>query len=200
MKIDKFDRNKQKLNNITKNDLNVIQLKINVREEIIKKKNKNFFQKLFTNDKKNNDEKKLRELYNKYIDCPSFDLEDLKELGKIIGVDEHQTNFREGDNNFDAEWKKAEIFMDWIKEKNKDDDELSTIHHILEYYPYTKNTEEKNKMWDDFHKFKAQEYRKDEYLFKLKGKYEIALSSIIESQVFTAIKEYFNLLLVGYNN
>ena len=73
--IEKFDRNKQKLNNITKNDLNVIQLKINVREEIIKKKNKNFFQKLFTNDKKNNDEKKLRELYNKYIDCPSFDLE-----------------------------------------------------------------------------------------------------------------------------
>ena len=197
--IDKFDRNKQKLNNITKNDLEIIQLKINVREEIIKRK-KNFFQKLFTNDTKNNDEKKLRELYNKYIDCPSFDLEDLKELGKIIGVDKQQTNFRKGDNNFDAEWKKAENFMNWIKEKNKDDDELSTIHHILKEYPYTKNTKEKKEMWDDFFKFKAQEYSTDEYLFKLKGKYEIALSSDIESQVFTDIKEYFNLLLVGYNN
>ena len=55
-------------------------------------------------------------------------------------------------------------------------------------------------MWDDFFKFKAQEYSTDEYLFKLKGKYEIALSSDIESQVFTAIKEYFNLLLVRSNN
>ena len=54
-------------------------------------------------------------------------------------------------------------------------------------------------MWNDFYKFKAQEYTKDEYLFKLKGKYEIALTSDIESQVFTAIKEYFNLLLVEYN-
>ena len=192
--INKFDINKNKLNDITKNDLDTIKLKIDVREKIIKKKNKNIFRELFAHE--NHDEKILKELYNRYLDCPSVDLEDLQELGKIIGIDQQQANRRVSENNFDTEWKKAEIFMNWIKEKNRGDDVLSTIHHILENYPYTKKTNEKNEMWNDFYKFKAQEFTKDEYLFKLKGKYEIALTSDIESQVFTAIKEYFNLLLV----
>ena len=46
--IDKFDKNKKKLNNITKNDLDNIKLKIDAREEIIKKKNKNFFAKIIS--------------------------------------------------------------------------------------------------------------------------------------------------------
>ena len=67
-------------------------------------------QKLFPHDKKNHDEKKLKELYNKYLDCPSVDLEDLEELGKIIGIDIQQTNFKVTESNFE-EWKKAERFM-----------------------------------------------------------------------------------------
>ena len=74
-----------------------------------------------------------------------------------------------------------------------------TIYHILKDYPYSKNNLEEKEMWEDFYKFKTQKYKKENYLFKLRGKYEIALSSDIESQVFTSIKEYLNLLLAEYN-
>ena len=178
--FDKFDKKKNINNYITKNDLENLKLKIIVREEIIKAKNKNFFEKIFSLDKG-----ALRELYDKYRVCPSLDSEDLIELSEIIGKD----------NNLTAEFIKAENFIEWIRSKDKDDDDINkTILKILTDYPYGKNNNEIEIMWDDFAKFKLGECSKNDYLLIVQGHYETEQCSDIELEVFTEIKEYLNRL------
>ena len=183
--INKFDKNKEKLNNILKSDLEEIKLKIEVREIVIKIKNKNFLGKIFTNDKKH-----AKELYNKYIDCPNLDIDDLNELADFLKDDLNESALTE--TNLNKEIQKATMFINWINEKNENDDYIMTIHKILTDYPYGKTNSEKEAMWKDFTKLKEGKSDLDDYLLKIKGNYEIEQISDIESPVYTAIKEYFN--------
>lgn len=185
--IDKYDKDKKMLNNITKNDLVNFELKIVVREEIIKWKKRNFFKKILNFDKK-----KLKELYNKYSKCNSLDIEDLKELSTIIEINMPRDQVNP---NFVDEFEKAQKFIEWLTEKDKTDDIIMTIHDILQKYPYAKTEAETKKMWDDFYKYKVN-IPKD-YLLKLKGKYQKETMVDIEQEVFLKIKEYINLILEG---
>ena len=183
--INKFDKNKERLNNILKSDLEEIKLKIEVREEVIKIKNKNFLGRIITNDNMH-----AKELYNKYIDCPKFDIDDLNELAEFLKDDLNESVLTE--NNLDKEIQKATMFIKWINKKNENDDVIMTIHTILTDYPYGKTNSEKEAMWKDFTKLKEGKSDLDDYLLKIKGNYEIEQISDIESPVYTAIKEYFN--------
>ena len=185
--INKFDKNKEKLNNILKTDIENMRLKIKVRKEAIKIKNRNFLERIIPYNKKS-----IKELYDKYIECSSLDTEDLKELSQFL--DDDSKNSVHEDKNLDNEWFKAERFIKWINEKDKNDDAIMTIYKILTDYPYGKNNAEMEAMWKDFTKFKKGKYNLYDYLSKIKGNYETELISDIESQVFTAIKEYFNKL------
>ena len=177
--IDKFDEKKIKLNNITKSDLKDVKLKINVREGIIKAKN------TFYNDKN-----ELKKLYNEYYECPSLDPEDLKELGQLIGI-----GISKNPENLDSQFAKAEKFIKWLREKDKDLEDLHhTLYHILIKYPYDEWN--KDEIGDKFQQFKKGDIYRDEYLLEIKGKYqgkkESGQLSDIELEVFTAILEYLN--------
>lgn len=185
--IDKYDKDKTKLNNITKIMLEYMKIKIEVREEIIKYKNKNFYQKIFF------DKVHLNDLYYKYYDCPSVESEDLKELGQIIG--NKKINNQKFYENFDEDWKKAERFIQRLQnDKNEKNDNIYMIYNILSDYPYDKDNTDN--MWTDFNKFKSGKYTKENYLDIIKKKYRDIMDSgklsELEEQVINSILEYFN--------
>ena len=184
--IDKFDENKIKINNITKGDLKVMKLKIEVREELIK--NKDIFYC---------DSASLKQLYNRYYECPSLEPYDLRELGKLIGIGLNEDNFE----NLNEELERAEGFIKWLSIKNDEEnnEELShTIHNILCNYPFDKSYDKRKEIKNEFYKFKGGDISKDKYLMKLKSKYQKQLQSEqitdIERPVFNAILQYFNRL------
>ena len=185
--IDKVDKDKCKLNNITKKDLEVIDLKLTVREEIIEMKNKNSFMKFFYSIR---DQNKLKGIYEKYCNCILADGDDLVELEKLINDMVSQRD----DKNFNLEWEKAERFIKSIKCKNANDDIICTIHEILELYPYEKKNEQE--MWNNFYKYKSGEYSLDEYLLLIRGKYQTKANDIkttsIETEVYHSILTYLN--------
>ena len=189
--IDKFDPKKIKLNNITKTDIENIKLKIEVRENIIKEKNKYFFQKIFSSDAE------LKQLYNKYKNIPNVEKDELKELGNIIGIRDSNNNNNINGKNFDKEWDIAEKFIKWINGLNNDDT-YTTINEILYKYPYEKDKIKRELMWNEFYKFKSHQKSQDEYLLLIKGKYLGRLEqndvSEVEGQVFQNILEYLNKL------
>ena len=189
--IDKFDPKKIKLNNITKTDIENIKLKIEVRENIIKEKNKYFFQKIFSSDAE------LKQLYNKYKNIPNVEKDELKELGNIIGIRDSNNNNNINGKNFDKEWDIAEKFIKWINGLNNDDT-YTTINEILYKYPYEKDKIKRELMWNEFYKFKSHKKSQDEYLLLIKGKYLGRLEqndvSEVEGQVFQNILEYLNKL------
>ena len=186
--IDKYSKDKTKLNNITIKDLEKIQLKIDVREAIIKINNKKIFLR-FVYSKQ--DQIRLKELYDKYYDCTYADQNDLIDLGKMVN-DATQCN---EDDNFSKEWKKAEKFVSQINCRNINDDIICTIHEILENYPYDKEGHN-SQMWDEFYNYKEGGTTQEDYLLYLKGKYQEKMNDIntdcIEQSVFTSILEFFN--------
>lgn len=186
--IDKYDEDKIKLNNITKIFLKNIKLKIGVREEIIKYKSKPFYEKLLY------DKEHLRDLYDKYFDCPSVESEDLKELSQIIG--NKNINNQKFYENFDNDWKKAERFIQRLQnvDNAQNDNIYNIIYDIIINYPYEK--ENTDKIWDDFNKFKRGTYTKENYLDILKKNYQdirdSGMLSELEGEVIDSILEYFN--------
>ena len=184
--IDQYDKEKMKLNNITKNVLENMKIKIEVREEIIKYKNKNVIKQLFFNVSD-----QLKDLYDKYFDCPFVESEDLVELGKIIG--KKNINNQKIYENFDDDWSKAERFMQRLN--NAQNDNLyNVIYDILSAYPYDKINGDK--MWDDFSKFKSGQCTKNYYLDIIKKNYldirDSGALSEMEAEVVGHILEYIN--------
>ena len=205
--IDKFDKDKKKLNNITKIDLDNVKMKIKVREEIIKINHKKLISKMCFSEQ---DRKNLEELYKKYFECHFADQNDLIDLGKLLNESKNNKiepkfplNNREdndaltqnGDFN-QEEFEKASKFIAWIDSKNFDDDIIAIIYRILNSYPYVDNKKEKEKMWEDFYKYKSNEYKDDYYLLLIRGKYQDKINNGIHSdiqyEVFYAILKYLN--------
>ena len=185
--IDKYDEKKIKLNNITKGDLKNLNLKITVREEILKNKDIFYY-----------DISLLKELYNKYYQCPSLDPDDLQELGRLIGIVGRN---QENPENYNEDIERASTFIQWLQHKNEndeDDDIYHTITQILTSYPYNNNYNERGKIKDEFYKFKKGECSKNDYLLNLKRKYQNKRDSgqlsDIELNVFNTILAYFNRL------
>ena len=187
--INKNDKDKFKLNNITKKDLEILELKIKVREEIIKMKNKNWFSKLIHS---NRDQMRLKNLYDKYCDYPSLDQDDLIELGRFI----NEISLAQEEKNFNVEWEKAERFIKQIDCKNVNDDITTTLHDILELYPYDKDNKKKEIMWTKFTKYKEGKCPLDDYLIHVRGKYQTKANDIkatpIELEVYNSILKYLN--------
>ena len=187
--INKNDKDKFKLNNITKKDLEILELKIKVREEIIKMKNKNWFSKLIHS---NRDQMRLKNLYDKYCDYPSLDQDDLIELGRFI----NEISLAQEEKNFNVEWEKAERFIKHIDCKNVNDDIATTIHDILESYPYDKDNEDNEIMWKKFSKYKEGKCSLNDYLLLVRGKYQTKANDIkatsIELEVYNSILKYLN--------
>ena len=207
--VKKFVTYKSTIAEISKNDLDNIIAKIEVREEIIKVKQKNFLKKLFFAE----DIEKFKKLYIKYSNNPFMDIDDLNELGKIIGLDEgHKVtqpkNFGE---NFDNFFEKATKFMQWIgskdyKEKNTEVI-FTTIHKILEEYPYKSLAEEVKKMWDEYYEYKSQQNQPEKveaYLKKIKGDYYELFNTEglndVELQVYEKILQYINKIYSIHSN
>ena len=172
--IEHFDKEMVKMNNITKVDIQNMKFKIKVRETIIKIRN--FPDYLDSNS--------LNELYYKYNNLIFNEPEDLEELRKI-------TN-----KAFDNEFEKVTKFIIWLDDGVKSYDIYSAIREILDQYPYDINDDNKQEKWIEFELFKYGKISKENYLDKIKGKYQDLViakgTSDIYKNVFNAILSYFN--------
>ena len=190
--IDKFDKDKIQLNNISKADLKIIGLKIEVKEKIFEYKKRGFFSAFLFNDTNS-----LKNLYDRYYDSLAFESEDLNELGNIIGIkpSPRKNNY----TNFSVEFEKAQKFINFLEGKTEQDDIFSIIPKILNDYPYELNNAKKDKMWEEFYKLKSHQYNKYDYLIFLKMSYERIMNSgeisDIENNVFNSILEYLNKII-----
>ena len=172
--IERFDKEKTKINDITKVDIQNMKLKIKLRETIIKIRK-------FPNYLDNNS---LNELYNEYNNFIFNEQEDLEELRKITNKD------------FDYNFEKATKFMAWLDDGVKSYDIYSAIGKILDQYPYDINDDNKHEKWSEFERFKDGKISKENYLDKIIGKYhDLVLAnetSDIYKNVFDAILCYLN--------
>ena len=107
--INNFINNQSNFAKIILNDIENIVLKIEVREELIKIRKKSSFKKFFFSE----NIEALSILHKKYINCPFLDIDDLNELGEIIGF------VKNNDLNIEKNFKKASTFIQWLKKKKK---------------------------------------------------------------------------------
>ena len=172
--IERFDKEKTKINNITKVHVQNMKFKIKVRETIIKiRKFPDYL-----------DSNSLNELYNKYYNFIFNEPEDLEELRKI-------TN-----KAFDDKFEKVTKFINWLDTEVKSYDIYSAISEILDQYPYDINDDNKQEKWRDFEGFKYGKISKENYLDKIKGKYYDLVYSEgtldIYKNIYNAILSYLN--------
>ena len=169
--IERFDKEKTKINNITKVYIQNMKLKIKVRETIIKLRK---YPNSLDNDS-------LYKLYNEYNKLISYEPDDLGELRKIIGGD------------FDTMFEKATKFIEWLNDaaESKFNDLHSVISTILNHYPYDINEDNKQIKWNDLEDFKYGKISKEDYLDKIKGKYYDLINanetSDFDKNIFDAI-------------
>ena len=183
----------------TGEDLNNVIKKIEVREQIIKI--------IQNNQKLSDDERKsLISLHRDYRKSNYYEEEDLIELSSIIGVEliEKEEIKKYEIDNYNREFEKAIIFMKWINEKSRQN---KTNHNefcfimirILTDYPYCK-TEEKEKMWNEFDNFKANQIPFDRYLLRVRGEYQDLLDTghfsdiDIKRDIYNSILNFLNRL------
>ena len=148
--IEPFDKEKTKINNITKVDIQNMKLKIKVRETINKIRK-------FPNYLDNNS---LNELYIEYNNLISNEEGDLEELRKIIDKDYL---------NFNSKFEEANKFIEWLNNGVKSYDIYSAIKEFLDQYSYDINDDNKNEKWREFEEFKFGKISKKIYLEKIKG-------------------------------
>ena len=194
--MEKFNLNQNNNMNITIKDLKILKLKIKVRKEIIKSRSKGFFKRLFSSS--NTEE--LNTLYDDYSKSESIEKDDLQELKIIIGKKETDNKNEQNNEDFERDFEKGQIFMEWLSAVmyNIDDREIPNIFtRILTDFPYCKK-EDEDRMWDDFHVYKSKEMSLDDYLRKIKGCYENLLYneniSDIKKEIYNMIFMYLNSL------
>ena len=147
--IERFEKEKTKMKNITKVDIQNMKLKIKVKETIIKIRK-------FPNYLDNNS---LNELYIEYNNLIENEEKDLKELRKIID---------KNDLNFNAKFEKANKFIEWLNKGVKSYDIYSAIKEFLNQYSYDINDDNKHEKWREFKEFKSGKITKKIYLDKIK--------------------------------
>ena len=168
----------------TEKDLDDIILKIGVRKEIIKVRTKKLMRQSISDEKRSS----LSIIFQKYKTSNIYEIEDLKELGSIVGENVLESEDKREIEmfKFDKEFEKARIFLRWIEEKNAlnriNNEELYCIlRKILTDYPYCSNSEEeKDKMWNEFDSCKEKRKPLNNYALKLKDRYTNLRSKISE--------------------
>ena len=193
--LDKFNLNQNNSNYITIKDLKNLKLKIKVRKEIIKSRSKGFFKRLFSSS--NTDE--LNILYDDYSKSESIDKDDLQELKTIIGKKETANTNEQNNEDFERDFEKGQIFMEWLNAVMYDivDREIPNIFtRILTDFPYCKK-EDEDRMWDDFHVYKSKEMTLDDYLIKIKGCYE---NLLYDESISDIKKEIYNMIFMFLNS
>ena len=168
--INQFDMDGKNSMMLGISDLENYKIKIKVRKKIIEVRNTSFIKKIFTSDKQ-----ELNNLYNKYLQCYCFEIEDLQELKYLIEIKDTniKLNIDEENEATDKETNYCLTLMEWIERKSikNRNDITKSIAKILTEFPYCRK-EKEDKMWDEFSRFKSYQISLDNYLLDLKGKYE----------------------------
>ena len=194
--INNFINNQSNFAKIILNDIENIVLKIEVREELIKIRKKSSIKKFFFSE----NIEALSILHKKYINCPFLDIDDLNELGEIIGF------VKNNDLNIEKNFKKASTFIQWLEQKKSEINNninntnlLNIIYNILSEYPYKKESKGIEKMWDEFYDYKGKQNYLENYLNIIRYNYQTLVDNgqidDIELNVYVSILEYINKII-----